>query len=120
MAEARKGDVVYCDPPYVPLSLSANFTAYQANGFGQAEQIELAQLAESLARKGIPVIISNHDTVFTHRVYGKAALTQFEVQRFISCKGNKRGKAGELLAVFSPLSIHPPASSFPEFCEAKL
>jgi DNA adenine methylase len=46
---AQPGDVVYCDPPYVPLSATANFTSYSVLPFGADEQAKLATLAEELA-----------------------------------------------------------------------
>ena len=98
---AKKGDVIYCDPPYVPLSPSANFTSYSASGFNMKEQQQLADLASEISVKGIPMLISNHNTSFTRKAYDKAnKITKFHVQRFISCNGKKRGTAGELLALF--------------------
>lgn len=101
MNKAVPGDVVYCDPPYVPLSVTSNFTSYSADGFNLEQQIQLAKTAEQLAEKGIPVIISNHNTEFTQQIYAKAKIEIFDVQRYISCKGNDRNKAGELLAIFN-------------------
>ncbi|WP_420643032.1 Dam family site-specific DNA-(adenine-N6)-methyltransferase [Candidatus Leptofilum sp.] len=101
MATCQSGDVVYCDPPYVPLTSTANFTSYSANGFGWAEQQELARQATKLAQRGVPVIISNHDTEEVRQVYEAAEINTFEVRRFISCNGDKREKAAELLALFS-------------------
>ncbi len=100
MRAAKVGDVVYCDPPYVPLSKTSNFTSYGAKLFGEAEQKELAELAKELSARGVPVIISNHDTDFTRAIYADAKLTHFDVQRFISSNGKNRGRARELLAVF--------------------
>ncbi|MBS1186545.1 MAG: adenine methylase [Burkholderiaceae bacterium] len=100
MQSAREGDVVYCDPPYVPLSATSNFTDYAAGGFGLDDQRDLAQLAQSLREKGIPVVISNHDTDWTRQHYHAAKLFAFDVRRSISANGAKRGNASELLAVF--------------------
>ncbi|MDQ0190325.1 Dam family site-specific DNA-(adenine-N6)-methyltransferase [Alicyclobacillus cycloheptanicus] len=100
MLQARPGDVVYCDPPYVPLSNTANFTSYHASGFGLEQQQRLAQLARTLAEHGIPVLISNHYNEFTRVTYASAAITAFHVPRFISCNGAKRQPAPELLALF--------------------
>ena len=98
---AKKGDVVYCDPPYVPLSSSANFTSYSVGSFNMEKQQQLADLANETSVKGIPILISNHNTSFTRKAYNKAnKITKFHVQRFISCNGKKRGTAGELLALF--------------------
>lgn len=102
-AEARPGDIVYCDPPYVPLSKTANFTSYSSGGFGIEQQQQLADLANDLAKKGITVVISNHQTKFIEQAYKNAKLTTFPVQRYISCNGANRNKANEVLAVFSPI-----------------
>ncbi|SCZ50702.1 Dam family site-specific DNA-(adenine-N6)-methyltransferase [Thiohalomonas denitrificans] len=103
MSRLKTGDVVYCDPPYVPLSASANFTAYSAGGFDLEAQRRLAAKARQAARSGIPVLISNHDTPETERLYTGCDIERFEVQRYISCNGEKRGKAGELLALYEPI-----------------
>jgi DNA adenine methylase len=95
------GDVIYCDPPYVPLSSTANFTSYSSDGFGLDAQRELARAAERAAQRGIAVLISNHNTDFTRTEYALAdQIDFFSVQRHISCDGANRTKAAELLAVF--------------------
>lgn len=91
--------VVYCDPPYVPLSSTANFASYSADGFGATEQRYLAYLANAC---NVPVVISNHDTPFSRQLYTGASLQSFGVQRSISVKGENREKATELLAYFAP------------------
>ena len=99
-AALEPGDVVYCDPPYVPLSATANFTAYTSGGFGPEEQKELAHCAERAARLGNPVALSNHATEFSREIYARAETDCFDVRRFISCDGANRAKALELLAVY--------------------
>ncbi len=102
LRQARPGDVIYCDPPYVPLSASASFTAYSRDGFDLAQQARLADLAADAAARGVPVLISNHDTPFTRRAYAAAReLDSFPVHRSISCNGDKREAARELLALFA-------------------
>lgn len=101
MQQAKEGDVIYCDPPYAPVSSSANFTQYSAGGFNLEQQQLLASIASQKAAQGIPVLISNHNTSFTLEAYNQAqTITKFKVQRYISCNGNKRDSAGELLALF--------------------
>lgn len=100
MLKAKTGDVVYCDPPYVPLTTTANFTQYSYKSFVKEDQERLAELANELSAKGIPVIVSNHDTPFTRKIYAGAKINKFTVPRYISCKGNQRVAAKELLAVF--------------------
>lgn len=99
-AKARSGDVIYCDPPYVPLSASANFSAYTQRKFTHVDQLALAQLARESAAKGIPVIISNHDTPLTRACYQSSKIISFEVRRLISCHSTQRHAVKELLALF--------------------
>ncbi|PSR21927.1 MAG: DNA adenine methylase [Sulfobacillus acidophilus] len=100
LAQAQTGDVVYCDPPYVPLSSTAHFTDYAVGGFGPEDQEDLAARAEHLADQGIPVVISNHDTPWTQALYRRAARITVSVPRFISCDGQRRESVDEVLAVF--------------------
>lgn len=102
MKAARRGDVVYCDPPYVPLTLTANFTKFGRKDFGHDEHLELARLARWLAKKGVLVVISNHDTEFVTREYAGAQMHKLSVRRSISRDSATRGEVAEILAVFRP------------------
>lgn len=102
MRQAQPGDVVYCDPPYVPLSSTAHFTSYSACPFAAEAQTTLAAEARVLARRGVPVLISNHNTPYTRDLYAGAQMVCFDVRRSISCNAATRGDASELLALFSP------------------
>ena len=101
MASLKKGDVVYCDPPYFPLSATANFTAYSGAVFGVAEQCELAELVSAAAAKGISCVVSNHDIPAVRALYSAAKkLIPLQVRRSISCNPSDRSIAPELLIVF--------------------
>lgn len=97
----RPGDVVYGDPPYAPVSSTANFTSYTGGGFGIEEQRALAEAARAAAERGVPVALSNHDVPLTRELYASARLLSFSVRRSISCNGARREAASEVLAVFS-------------------
>lgn len=99
---ARHGDVVYFDPPYVPLSPTANFTSYTANGFGLAEQRRLAQTFRELAEQGVAVVASNSDTEIVRDLYAGWEIHKVEARRSINRDGNKRGPVGELIIVGRP------------------
>lgn len=99
-ALAKAGDVIYCDPPYVPLSSSAYFSSYTDKVFNEQDQIELASLAMNSAKQGVTVIISNHDTAFTRYHYQQGEINAFPVKRYISCQALSRGSVQELVAVF--------------------
>lgn len=104
MRAAQPGDVIYCDPPYVPLSDTSNFTAYSAGGFDAMEQKRLASLAKEISGKGVPVLISNHFTSFTKEIYSDATKQnkKLSVRRLISCNGSKREHVKEILALYLP------------------
>lgn len=101
MKNAVEGSVVYCDPPYAPLSATANFTAYHTASFNAVQQLHLAELAEALYQQRIPVLISNHDTVLTRQWYHNATeFHKLQVRRNISRNGSTRNKVDELLALY--------------------
>lgn len=111
MAEARAGDLVYCDPPYLPLSDSANFVSYAPGRFTWEDHEDLAIAAEAATERGALVIVSNHATAVAQQLYeGASSIHELQVRRTISCHGATRGKAAELMAVYVPrkLEICPP------------
>ncbi|MBE2895502.1 Dam family site-specific DNA-(adenine-N6)-methyltransferase [Pasteurellaceae bacterium HPA106] len=98
---ANQSAVIYCDPPYAPLAQLSNFTHYAGNTFGLEQQHTLAQLArQSAVEKHCPVLISNHDTPYTRKLYKGAKIKKIMVQRHISQSSTQRTKVGELLALF--------------------
>ncbi|CAH0534587.1 DNA adenine methylase [Vibrio stylophorae] len=105
-AKAPDDSVIYCDPPYAPLSTTANFTSYSGGGFTLDDQAALANEAEAIAReRAIPVLISNHDTTHTRRLYHGATWSVVQVKRTISRNGAGRNKVDELLALFTQESV---------------
>ena len=101
MREAKRGDVVYCDPPYIPLSATAYFTGYAKGGFHPKDQLRLAARARVLAARGIKVVISNSDTPLTWTTYkGATRIESFPVKRTISAKAKSRKPVHELLITY--------------------
>ena len=98
--DLEAGDTVYFDPPYIPISNTASFTDYATDGFTDAQQVKLKDLAEELANKGVTVIISNHDVPVARELYKNAKIYPIQVTRTISAKGDSRKKANELIAVW--------------------
>ena len=106
LAQAGAGDFVYCDPPYVPTSATAHFTAYAKAGFGPQDQRDLAACCCEARRRGAVVVLSNHDTPETRALYRDAdECRELLVARRISCDGANRNKARELLVVYRPASV---------------
>lgn len=96
----ESGDVVYFDPPYVPLTDTANFTDYTTEGFNHDQQVELVEIAKSLSNRGVKVIISNHDVPVTRELYKDSTIYSVQVQRSVSAKSGSRGKVEEIIAIY--------------------
>ena len=94
---ATRGDVCYFDPPYVPVSATANFTAYSAGGFGPEDQVRLRDVAKKLIARGVHVLLSNADMPMVRDLYKGFKLEQVQVARRVNSKASKRGNVGELL-----------------------
>jgi DNA adenine methylase len=102
MNMARAGDVVYCDPPYLPISETSNFTAYSKGGFSMVEQENLARAARQISKRGATVIVSNNDVPLARELYKGAEFHFVSVAKKISCKADGRKKLQEIIAVFRP------------------
>ena len=90
-------DFVYFDPPYVPLSLTANFTAYGQAGFAMDEQQRLADLLRRLGRANVPALLSNSDCAATRTLYAGLDLGVVSVRRAINSVASGRGPVAEVL-----------------------
>ncbi len=97
VADARSGDFVYFDPPYMPRSTTASFTSYTGRGFGAQQQAELAEVARWLARRGAAVMLSNSDTPLIRDLYRGFWQHEVLASRAINSNPARRGKIGELL-----------------------
>lgn len=96
----RGGDVVYCDPPYIPISATASFVGYSKEKFNWQDQTDLANLARWCRDKNIRCVISNSDTELSRQLYHDADIFELDVTRTISVNGDGRGKTKEILAVY--------------------
>ena len=93
----RRGDLVYFDPPYDPVSKTSSFTAYAKDGFGREEQIRLAELFARLAKRGVHVVLSNSDTPFIQDLYKGFRIDRVYARRAINARADRRGPVGELI-----------------------
>lgn len=91
------GDAAYLDPPYVPLTDTSSFTAYDGFEFQHADQARLASLAAQAVDRGARVVASNHDTSEVRKLYRGFRMTKIHVPRRINRDGGKRAGVTELL-----------------------
>lgn len=105
LAAAKRGDFVYLDPPYVPLSSTAAFTSYTRRDFGERDQHALADIYRELDQRGCFVMLSNSATPLIKRLYHGYAQLSIPANRAINSKGNKRGPVEELVIInYLPMS----------------
>ncbi|MDP6118439.1 MAG: DNA adenine methylase [Planctomycetota bacterium] len=97
VSRARKGDFVYFDPPYQPLTKTSSFTTYSRNGFKEEDQVRLSETFRELAERGVYVMLSNSDTPLIRKLYKDFKPERVFASRNINSKGNKRGKISELV-----------------------
>jgi DNA adenine methylase len=95
--DARAGDFVYFDPPYVPVSPTANFTQYAAGRFGWHEQQELARVFGVLADRGVSVMLSNSDTPEVRALYRGFRVDGVAASRMVNSNPERRGKVAEIV-----------------------
>lgn len=94
---AKKGDVIYLDPPYVPLSATSNFDSYSGGAFGLELQEQLADLFRELDRRGCLLVQSNSDTPQVRRLYQGFEVDVIDAPRHISSRGATRGPVTEVV-----------------------
>lgn len=99
LQNASKGDFVYLDPPYDPVSDTASFTGYSVDGFGRNEQIRLKSVFDDLARRGCRVLLSNSATDFIRDLYRDYRIEMIGATRAINSNASRRGKVDEVLVM---------------------
>lgn len=100
LSGAGRGDFVYLDPPYDPLSDTASFTGYNLSSFGRDEQRRLKEVCDDLTRRRCKVLLSNSDTHFIRDLYSNSkryTIVEVSATRNINSVATARGKISELL-----------------------
>jgi DNA adenine methylase len=109
---ARAGDLVYFDPPYIPLSDSSSFSQYAMADFGLIEQQQLATVIQRLKDKSVHVVLSNSDTELSREIFGSVMnLYQIDAARAIAAKAASRGSVKEIVGTTFDLSVEKLPSS---------
>ncbi|MEM7675025.1 MAG: DNA adenine methylase [Myxococcota bacterium] len=95
-------DVVYLDPPYVPVSATASFTAYTSKDFGPGDHQRLLTAYRRCADAGTTTVLSNADVPKTRQLYAGEVIKTVRAARSINRDASKRGPVGELLVTPTP------------------
>jgi DNA adenine methylase len=94
---AKRGDFLYFDPPYHPVSATANFTSYTAGAFSEADQRRLADAFRELADRGCKVMLSNSDAPLIRELYADFHVETVSAPRLVNRDASKRGPVNEVL-----------------------
>lgn len=99
VVDAEANDLVYFDPPYIPVTQTSSFTSYTTSEFGLLQQEQLRDIALQLAEKGVKVMLSNADVPLIKDLYKNDVFNIHHVQanRFVNSKSDGRGKVGEVI-----------------------
>jgi DNA adenine methylase len=97
LLQAEKGDFVYLDPPYIPLTKTSNFTSYTAGKFDMSDQERLAREVRKLRYRGVGFLLTNAGCADTERLYNAKnfKLEKVASRRRVSCKGSLRTDAAD-------------------------
>jgi DNA adenine methylase len=96
---ARAGDFCYFDPPYHPVSRTANFTSYTASAFGEQDQRDLAEVFAQLAQKGCLCMLSNSHTPLILDLYRGYRIETVYAKRLVNSDVNGRGMVKEAVVM---------------------
>lgn len=88
---------IYLDPPYFPLSKTANFTSYTKENFTKVDQIKLKKLVDKLTERGCKVMLSNSKNEFILKLYEDYSIKEVRARRAINSEALKRGEIKEVL-----------------------
>ena len=89
-ADAKAGDFVYFDSPYIPVSETANFTDYTKDGFSYEDHCRLAELSKRLNDASVKIMLSNNDVDLVYELYDGFKIESVDVKRAINRDASKR------------------------------
>ncbi len=93
----KKGDLVYFDPPYHPVSKTSSFTGYDKSGFGEDSQRLLAKDFADLSARGVKVLLSNSMTDLIRELYRDFTIEEVLARRNVNSRADRRGPVAEAL-----------------------
>lgn len=101
---AQPGDLVFLDPPYLPISEYSDFKRYTKEQFYEEDHVELAKMVKTLHERGCYVILTNSNHPLVHELYAPFTIDVIQTKRHISCNGSTR--KGEDVIVTIPPKQH--------------
>jgi DNA adenine methylase len=101
--ETSSGDLVYFDPPYEPVSKTADFNSYQAAGFDREDQRRLRDAVIELTEMDVSVVLSNSPPVTElYEDHEAFSISYVDAARVINSDPSSRGEVSEVLITNVP------------------
>lgn len=97
LLSAKEGAFIYLDPPYLPLTRTANFTGYTPGKFGEGDLLRLAVCCQRLSSRGARFMMSNADMPVVRKLFKQFRIDSVQARRALNCKKEKRGNVGEIV-----------------------
>lgn len=113
---AQKGDFVYLDPPYIPVSKYSDFKRYTKEQFNEDDQRQLAQEVKVLYQNGCNVLLTNSNHPLVHELYSPYQIEIIQTRRSISAKGTRRRGEDVMVTAYpkkEPEALSPQVSKYP-------
>ena len=114
----QPGDLVFLDPPYLPISTYSDFKRYTKEQFYEEDHVELANAVMLLHENGCHIILANSNHPLVHKLYSPFNSEVFQTKRYISCSGDRR--IGEDLLITIPPKKFMQLKLVPEPLNAQL
>lgn len=89
LASAKKGDFVYLDPPYLPVSDTSKFAGYTEKRFRRADLAELAEICRDLTARGVTWVMSNRDTADVRDLFDHGHIVRFTTWRSVAAQNRR-------------------------------
>lgn len=97
----EKGDFVFLDPPYIPVSEYADFKRYTKEQFYTEDHVALAEECHKLYEKGCYCILTNSEHPLVHELYADYEIEIVDTKRSVSSKASSR-KGQDAIVTIEP------------------
>jgi DNA adenine methylase len=89
LARPGRGDFVYLDPPYLPVSDTSKFSGYTEKRFRAADLEELARVCDELSGRGVAWVMSNRDTPLVRELFADHQIVRMTTRRSVAAQNRR-------------------------------
>lgn len=107
-AHVRPGDLVFLDPPYLPVSAYSDFKRYTAAQFREADHRLMGPVVRALAERGCHVMLTNANHPLLAELFPEAEIAVVPTRRHVNCRGDRR-TGEDAIVTLSPRDLESAA-----------